>query len=108
MREKKNKTAYSIKIIRTMIQLYCRSNHKENGELCESCNELLKYSIARFELCPHSKKTPCSLCEVNCYKPEMRSAIREVMKFSGPRMFLRHPIMSIVHIYEYLSCLLSR
>ena len=49
-----------------------------------------------------SKKrtTFCSNCKVHCYKPEMREKIREVMRFSGPRMILYHPIMAIRHVIE--------
>jgi hypothetical protein len=45
-------------------------------------------------------KTFCSNCKVHCYKPEMREKIREVMRFSGPRMILHHPITSIRHVIE--------
>jgi hypothetical protein len=30
----------------------------------------------------------------------MREKIREVMKFSGPRMIFHHPIMAIKHVIE--------
>ena len=34
------------------------------------------------------------------YKPDMREKIREVMRFSGPRMLFYHPIMAIRHVME--------
>ena len=43
-------------------------------------------------------KTFCSNCRVHCYKPEMREKIREVMRFSGPRMLLCHPILAVWHV----------
>jgi hypothetical protein len=45
-------------------------------------------------------KTFCSNCKVHCYKPEMREKIREVMRFSGPRMIFHHPITAIRHVME--------
>ena len=45
-------------------------------------------------------KTFCFNCRIHCYKPEMREKIRSVMRFSGPRMLLYHPIMAIRHVIE--------
>jgi hypothetical protein len=45
-------------------------------------------------------KTFCSNCKVHCYKPEMREKIKEIMRFSGPRMIFYHPIMAIRHLIE--------
>ena len=36
----------------------------------------------------------------HCYKPEMREKIREVMRFSGPRMLLVHLAAAIRHVIE--------
>ncbi len=41
------------------------------------------------------KKTFCANCKVHCYKPQMREQIRQVMRFSGPRMLLYHPVLAI-------------
>lgn len=43
-------------------------------------------------------KTFCSNCRVHCYKPEMREKIREVMRFSGPRMIFYHPVPAVYHV----------
>lgn len=43
-------------------------------------------------------KTFCSNCKVHCYKPEMREKIREVMRYSGPRMIFHHPAAAIRHV----------
>ena len=45
-------------------------------------------------------KTFCANCRVHCYKPEMRGKIREVMRYSGPRMMLHHPVMAARHVIE--------
>ena len=87
--------------VRHMIELWCRKNHGSPG-LCEECRGLLDYSIARLEHCKFGDaKTKCHKCPVHCYRPDMREKIRTVMRFSGPRMILHHPL-------EALRYLLSR
>ncbi len=58
-------------------------------------------AVERSDRCPFMEnKTFCSNCKIHCYKPEMREEIRKVMRFSGPRMILHHPIMVIRHLIE--------
>lgn len=85
-----------------MISLYCHKKHGTKGdELCDECKELLEYSNSRSDKCPFMEtKTFCSNCPVHCYKPSMREKIREVMRFSGPRMIFYHPVMAIRHLVE--------
>ena len=35
---------------------------------------------------------------VHCYQTEMREKIRQVMRFSGPRMLLYHPALALWHV----------
>ena len=84
-----------------MIRLYCRERHGVKRDLCPECAELLQYAMLRSDKCPFMEtKTFCSNCRVHCYKLEMRERIRKVMRFSGPRMLLYHPIMAIRHVIE--------
>ena len=81
--------------VRHMVELWCRGKHGGNT-LCEDCQTLLDYSLARLEHCRFGeKKTKCHKCAVHCYKPEMRAGIREVMRYSGPRMILYHPLEAL-------------
>ena len=83
-----------------MIRLYCRKKHG-GKELCPACAELDAYARLRSDKCPFMEtKTFCSNCKVHCYKKDMREKIREVMRFSGPRMIFHHPIMAIRHLIE--------
>lgn len=83
-----------------MIRLYCRKNHGSKA-LCPACAALDAYARQRSDRCPFMEtKTFCSNCKVHCYKPEMRDKIRAVMRFSGPRMLLYHPVMALRHIIE--------
>lgn len=57
--------------------------------------------MLRSDTCPFMEtKTFCSNCKVHCYKPDMREKIRAVMRFSGPRMMLYHPVMALRHVME--------
>lgn len=67
--------------------------------MCPDCQALSEYAKLRSQRCPFmEEKTFCSNCKVHCYKPEMREKIRQVMRFSGPRMLLYHPVLAIWHL----------
>ena len=89
------------RVVALMIRLYCKKNHGIKQGLCQQCQELHDYAMLRADKCPFMEtKTFCSNCKVHCYKKDMREKIREVMRFSGPRMILYHPIMAIRHVIE--------
>lgn len=85
-----------------MIELYCRGHHgTPRGRLCPDCAILRDYADARVDHCPHiATKTFCSVCQTHCYKPEMRERIRQVMRWSGPRMLFHHPVLAVRHLAE--------
>ena len=85
----------------TMIAIYCRDLHKPADGLCESCAALQAYALARLERCTFGAGKPkCADCPIHCYKPAMREAIRAVMKHSGPRMLVRHPVLALGHTLD--------
>ena len=84
-----------------MIRIYCKKKHGAGKSLCTECEALAQYAMMRSDRCPFMEtKTFCSNCRVHCYRPDMRERIREVMRFSGPRMIFIHPIMAIRHVIE--------
>lgn len=86
-------------LVSQMIALYCRKQHGCRHALCAECAELDNYARQRSDKCPFMEtKTFCSNCKVHCYKPVMREKIREVMRFSGPRMIFSHPITVVHHV----------
>lgn len=88
-------------IVSEMIALYCRKKHKTKGGLCPECQALTDYAKLRSDCCPFMEtKTFCANCRVHCYKPEMKEKIRRIMRFSGPRMLLVHPILVVRHMTE--------
>ena len=89
------------KVVELMILLYCRKK-EGNRQLCVGCVELLRYAHERLNRCPFGeKKTACQHCRVHCYKPEMRQRIKDVMRFSGPRMLLYRPLEAIRHLLRH-------
>jgi len=82
--------------------MYCAGHHGAvEGELCAECSELLQYAAVRLEKCPFgADKGPCSNCEVHCYKPEMLQRVGAVMRYAGPRMLTRHPVMGLRHVIK--------
>lgn len=82
-----------------MIRLYCIKKHHNQQELCKDCQDLQDYALKRLSLCQFGEsKTACSNCSVHCYKPEYRQKIKAVMRFSGPRMLLYHPVYAVKHL----------
>jgi hypothetical protein len=94
-----------IKVVNLMIGIYCRKkHHTKKGQLCEECKQLSEYATLRTSKCPFmATKTFCSRCKVHCYRPDMKLKIKEVMKFSGPRMMIYHPILALKHGYYTLK-----
>ena len=92
------------KTVEHMIGIYCRAHHQTRGELCGDCRDLLEYARVRLKNCIFQEnKTTCGNCPVHCYKPGMRDKIREVMRYSGPRMIRRHPLLAVGHMIDGLK-----
>lgn len=90
-----------VSTVSAMIKIYCKGNHRQE-ELCDECLELAEYADKRVKNCKFGDKKPvCAKCTVHCYKPEMREKIREVMRYSGPRM-IKHPVMLLKHVKDKL------
>jgi len=100
--EQHRKRKREIKTITVMVGMYCRGHHGSRGEnLCDECNSLLEYAKVRIEKCPFgADKGPCSKCDVHCYKPQMRKRVVEVMRYAGPRMVTKHPILAVDHLLK--------
>jgi len=86
------------KTVSEMIRIYCRGHHGTSDDLCPECVELHDYAMCRLDRCPFGEDKPtCAKCPIHCYKPQMRDKIRDVMRYAGPRMLLRHPILAVLH-----------
>ena len=88
------------KTVAAMVRMYCRGIHGRRV-LCEDCRDLLSYSERKLDACPFKDSKPtCAKCAVHCYEASMRVKMRSVMRYSGPRMFFRHPVLAIAHVSD--------
>ena len=87
-----------------MAQLYCRGHHASEAHdergLCPACAEAVDYAAARTRACPNQHRGTCDTCTIQCYRPAMRSAIRTIMAYSGPRILFHHPLMALRHLVK--------
>jgi len=94
--------------IAVVVGMYCRDHHDAAGTgrtsgdaLCADCAELLDYARRRLDACRFGAGKPtCAKCPVHCYAPAMRERVREVMRYSGPRILGRHPVLGVAHLID--------
>lgn len=102
MNKQKSRIDREKRVAELMISIYCRKKEK-NRVLCTSCETLLEYTHNRLDRCGFGEsKQACKLCPRHCYKADMRKQIREVMRFSGPRMIFYAPLEAIRHFINPL------
>ena len=90
------------KTINKMVHVYCKSKHgSENNQLCEDCTEFLEYAYKRLDNCPfHEEKPTCGKCLVHCYQPAMKQKAKTIMRYSGPRLIYKNPILALHHVFD--------
>jgi hypothetical protein len=87
--------------LRAMVAIYCRDRHGRADSLCEECSRLAAYAEKRLDKCPFGEDKPvCNRCTVHCYSPKMRDRVKAVMRYAGPRMLWRHPVLAIAHLID--------
>ena len=85
----------------SMMALYCHDHHRTRGGCCDDCAQLLDYARRRLATCPFGEEKPaCNNCQVHCYSASERERVRVVMRYAGPRMLFRHPILSLYHLLD--------
>ena len=89
------------KVVKKMIGIYCKSKHGRE-ELCPTCTELNEYAIKRLDNCPYGENKPfCSSCKTHCYSSSKQEQIKKVMRYSGPRMIFKDPILAIRYLINF-------
>ena len=92
------------KTLGVMIGMYCHDHHGTRGEMCNECAVLWVYAQKRLLRCPFGEEKPtCAHCPVHCYKPVMRDKVRAIMRYAGPRMLWRHPVLAFWHVVDGLN-----
>jgi hypothetical protein len=90
--------------VEAMIAIRCHGLHGTTRGLCEECEGLQEYVWQRLQRCPFQVgKTTCAQCPIHCYQRTRREEIRAVMRYAGPRMLYRHPILALRHMLDGLQ-----
>jgi Nitrous oxide-stimulated promoter len=98
------RVARELRTVGAMLRIHCADRHRDaerNDEcLCADCAALFDYARKRLALCPYGADKPtCANCRIHCYGAKPREAIRQVMRYAGPRMLLRHPWLAAAHLF---------
>jgi hypothetical protein len=90
--------------VSAMIRLYCAAHHARGAALCDDCACLETYAHGRLDLCRFGGTKPaCARCPAPCYRRVERERVRAVMRWAGPRMLLRHPVLALHHLGRLLA-----
>jgi hypothetical protein len=86
------------KTMTAMIRIYCRGQHGTRETLCDECAQFSAYAHARLDRCQFGPEKPtCANCPVHCYQRHHREMVKVIMRYAGPRMVWRHPLLSLRH-----------
>lgn len=89
--------AIEFKTITCMVQLYCESHHQKS--LCDECQPLIEHAKQKLDRCVYGQEKPaCKKCPIHCYKPQYKQQAKTIMKNTGLKMLLKHPILSYLHL----------
>jgi hypothetical protein len=92
--------------IAAMFEVFCSDQHgtvdRASGtRLCDDCAGLLGYAHQRLENCPFGEaKCVCNQCATHCYSETRRAQVKEVMRYAGPRMMRRFPVLALMHLWD--------
>ena len=93
------KLKIELKTIQAMVSIYCKKHHSDCDGLCPQCQTFIDYAHEKLDRCPYGESKPaCNKCPIHCYKKTEREQARTIMRYAGPRMLLKHPILTINHI----------
>ena len=88
------------KTVEAMISIFC-NNHHGSQNICTDCRELQDYALERLGKCPfQEEKSTCGKCLVHCYRPDMKEKVKKVMRYSGPRLIYKSPILALHHVFD--------
>ena len=81
--------------IQRMIALYQRRSPEAQADDAHY-QALNAYADKRLDKCVFGENKPaCKQCPVHCYQPAKREEMKQIMRWAGPRMLWRHPILTI-------------
>jgi hypothetical protein len=93
--------ARELATLTAMFEIHCRDRHGSEAALCEKCAGLLGYATRRLDRCVFGDEKPtCANCTVHCYAAAPREEVRVIMRYAGPRMMTRHPVLAVRHLLD--------
>ncbi|MDA7746835.1 nitrous oxide-stimulated promoter family protein, partial [Psychromonas sp.] len=95
--------AIELKTISVMAAIYCNAHHIDNANaiLCTDCLALVDHAEQKLDRCVYGESKPaCKKCPIHCYKPERREQARLIMRYAGPKMLFKHPVLAIKHLIK--------
>ena len=105
----KGALAVELKTIKLMTVIYCKAHHQDsvcndgvcNDSVCDDCAAFIKHAEQKLDRCVYGELKPaCKACPIHCYKPEQKEQARLIMRYSGPKMLFKHPILAIKHLIK--------
>ncbi|EKJ7311654.1 nitrous oxide-stimulated promoter family protein [Klebsiella pneumoniae] len=86
--------------IQRMIALYQRRSPEAQAD--DAYYQALNaYADKRLDKCVFGENKPaCKQCPVHCYQPAKREEMKQIMRWAGPRMLWRHPILTVRHLLD--------
>jgi hypothetical protein len=95
----KRRLGKEARTVEAMVRIWCADRHGGTA-LCEECAALLEYTSTRVSRCPHGEHKPaCKDCAIHCFREPQRGDMQQVMRYAGPRMAKKHPLMALQHLY---------
>jgi hypothetical protein len=86
--------------IRRMIAFYAQRCPQANSEIGHY-DTLNAYAEKRLDKCVFGEEKPaCKQCPVHCYQPAKREEMKQIMRWAGPRMLWRHPMLTVLHLID--------
>lgn len=96
------KITFEKKTVTAMIDIYYKQFSDEDSLLEKE--DVLAYAMTRLNYCRFGEEKPtCKVCPVHCYKKSYQDKMKKIMRYSGPRMLIYHPIMSVEHFFKEWS-----
>ncbi|MCM2321829.1 MAG: nitrous oxide-stimulated promoter family protein [Oligoflexia bacterium] len=85
-----------------MALIHCRAKHGDGRALpCEECRKFLDYAAERLGKCAFGETKPtCVKCPIHCYASVEKERARTIMREAGPKMLLRHPVLTLLHFLD--------
>ena len=84
-----------------MVEIFCNGHHGFDGELCDDCRDLSENAMACVSLCPYGAGKPvCGRCPTNCFPDGNYARIKTVMRYAGPKMLYKHPLLTAIHLFD--------